>query len=68
MWAWLAVGNAVDPQTGESRPQPWAWLELRLCRDVYHCTPSELAEQDWLTIATHIELMNIEAEVRQMRG
>lgn len=42
------------------------YLELVLCRDVYHCTPSELAAEDWRTIEAHLEVMAAEAQVRDM--
>jgi len=39
-------------------------MELLLCRDVYHCTPSELAEQDWYVVNKHIRLLSVEAEIK----
>ena len=42
---------------------PWAWTELILCRDVYHCRPSELEEEDWATVATHLALLEAKAEM-----
>lgn len=38
-----------------------------LMRDVFHCTPSELAEQDAEEIATVLELLEAEATVARMR-
>ena len=64
---WLGVGNAIDPHTGESQPQPWEYIQLRLCQDVYHCTPSQLDEQDWQTIETHLLILNLEEQLRQAR-
>jgi hypothetical protein len=64
---WLGVGNAIDPQTGESRPQPWEYVQLRLCRDIYHCTPSELDGQDWATVEAHLQIINTEEEIRRMK-
>lgn len=60
------VGNLVDPETGLSRELPWAYTELRLCRDVYHCTPSELDRQDADRIQMHIAIMNLEAEAEAL--
>lgn len=37
-------------------------LELKLCRDVYHCTPAELRAQDVPTILAHLTCLNGEAE------
>lgn len=45
-------------------PPPNEWLYLQLCRDVYHCTPSQLDREDWDTIATHIALLEAEGEVQ----
>ena len=44
---------------------PWPYVELRLCRDVYHCTPSQLDEEDWDTVKTHLALMGAEDDVRK---
>ncbi len=63
----LSVGNAVDPQTGESRPVPWAWNELQLCR-MYGCTPSQLAKEDWETVQTHMRFLQVEEEVREFKN
>lgn len=42
-------------------------MELVLCRDVYHCTPSELDAQDWERVATHLICLDVEAKVRKQR-
>jgi hypothetical protein len=47
---------------------PWEWLELTLCRDVYHCRPSELAEEDWATVSLHLKLLEAKAEVDGAKG
>jgi hypothetical protein len=47
-------------------PQPSEFLELRLCRDVYHCTPVELARIPLPIILAHITCLNVETEVRAM--
>lgn len=38
-----------------------------LMRDVFHCTPAELAEQDAEDIATVLELLDAEATVARLR-
>ena len=43
---------------------PWEYTEMRLCRDVYHCLPSELDEESWERIATHLAIMDAEAEAQ----
>lgn len=48
-----------------SAAEPWEYVELLLCRDVYHCTPSELAEQDWETVRVHLRLLSVEGKVQQ---
>jgi hypothetical protein len=40
-------------------------VELVLCRDVYHCTPSELDEQDWGRVAAHLICLDVEAKLRK---
>lgn len=47
-----------------SAPAPWQYIELILCRDIYHCTPVELGKVPYDTITAHLEMMEIEAEVR----
>lgn len=44
---------------------PWEYVELVLCRDIYHCTPSELDQQDLERIMLHIDMMKLEEEIRQ---
>lgn len=41
------------------------YVLLQLCRDVYHCTPLELDEQDWGTISVHLALLTAESKVRE---
>jgi hypothetical protein len=43
-------------------PQPPELLELRLCRDVYHCTPVQLAEVPLPTILAHLTCLHAEHE------
>lgn len=48
------------------QPPPPEYLELLLCRDVYHCTPVELATIPLQTILTHLACLDAEAQVREM--
>lgn len=43
---------------------PQEYIELRLCRDVYHCLPSELDEEDWAVIRVHLALMEAERRAK----
>jgi hypothetical protein len=45
---------------------PLEYLELILCRDVYHCPPSQLP--DWKTISIHLQMMEIESQIREQRN
>lgn len=36
-----------------------------LCRDVYHCAPGVLDEQDWERVETHLICLDVEAKVRK---
>jgi len=47
---------------------PWEYVELLLCRDVYHCLPSQLQDEDWVDIQNTITMINTEAEVRKLKG
>jgi hypothetical protein len=42
-------------------------VELHLCRDIYHCTPVELAQVPAGTINRHLVIMQAEAQVRKLR-
>lgn len=44
------------------------YTELVLCRDVYHCTPTELDAQDWARVQQHLICLEIEARVRKQAG
>jgi hypothetical protein len=47
---------------------PWEWVELQLCRDVYHCLPSELAEEDATTVLLHLSLLDAEARAMKFKS
>jgi hypothetical protein len=53
----LADGNA-----------PWEYIELILCRDVYHCTPMELADVPLNKIINHLTCIGVENKVASMRA
>jgi hypothetical protein len=42
-------------------------VDLVLCRDVYHCPPSVLDEQDAGTVMLHWQLHSAELEIRHRR-
>ncbi len=44
---------------------PWEYTELLLCRDVYHCLPSELDQEDWGRIQLHMAMMQAEVEAKK---
>lgn len=41
---------------------PWEYIAYRLCRDVFHCLPSELDDEPWENIVRALAF--IEAEVK----
>lgn len=49
--------------TGE--PAPWEYIELVLCRDVWHCPPSVLREQQMDDVLDALAVLNAEARARQ---
>lgn len=44
---------------------PWEYVELVLCRDVYHCRPSELDVEDWDRVQGHLRVIGAEAKIRR---
>jgi len=42
-------------------------VDLILMRDVFHCTPAELGEQDYETVMTVLVCLEAEATVRKSR-
>ena len=42
---------------------PWEYIEYILCSKVYHCTPSQLREEDADTIMLHLSFYNIRREL-----
>jgi hypothetical protein len=49
-------------------PVPADLSELTLCRDVYHCTPVELAKVPYETIQRHWAVMEAENQVRNLKA
>jgi hypothetical protein len=47
---------------------PWAYVELVLCRDVYHCTPSALRREKAREVILHLTCMQIETKVQEAKG
>jgi hypothetical protein len=43
-------------------PAPPEYIELILCRDMYHCTPNELADVPLEKVIAHLICRNIETE------
>jgi len=39
-----------------------------LCRDVYHCLPSELEQEDWATVQEHVAMLDGEASGKAARN
>lgn len=52
--------------TGHGQPPP-EYLELVLCRDVYHCAPDVLRRQSLTTILRHLACAEAEAKVNKAR-
>jgi hypothetical protein len=48
-------------------PQPPELTELILCRDVYHCLPSQLDAEDYERVLKHMICAEIESQTRQRR-
>jgi hypothetical protein len=44
---------------------PPEFVRLRLCRDVYHCTPTELFEQPWHIVQEDLVMLDVEAQAAE---
>lgn len=44
------------------------YVRLVMCRDVYHCTPTELEAVPWRIIQEDLIMMNVERTVRERRA
>jgi len=54
---------AVADHIWTKRPPPWEYIEMILCRDVYHCRPSELRQEAYEDIILHLACLGMEREV-----
>ena len=52
--------------TGHGQP-PNEYLELVLCRDIYHCAPDVLRRQNLGTVLRHLECAKIEATLSKAK-
>lgn len=46
---------------------PWEYTEMVLCRDIYHCVPSQLDREDYERIMRHLDMYNTEQDVKHKR-
>lgn len=46
---------------------PAEYLELVLCRDVYHCPPDVLDRQDYRRVAAHLACLEAEEIIRKRK-
>ena len=44
---------------------PFEYIKMLLCRDVYHCLPSELDNEAWCDIELHLALMKAETAAKK---
>lgn len=54
--------------TGGGKGAPPDYTDLILCRDVYHCTPSQLDAEDGSRVLMHLALLNAESKVKEARS
>lgn len=47
---------------------PDGWAEYILCKEVWHCTPLELNEQDAAKVDLHIAFWNAEQRLKQVNA
>lgn len=47
---------------------PLEYMELYLCREVYHCTPVELDKVPLPRILTHLTVLDIEAKMQKAKA
>lgn len=53
--------------TGGGEGAPEEYIDLILCRDIYHCTPEELDRQDYGTVLLHYEMHMAEKKVKHQK-
>ena len=47
---------------------PIEYLELILCRDVFHCTPSQLRAEDYRDVMAALQCLEVEARVNNKKA
>lgn len=47
---------------------PVDYVDMILCRDVYHCPPDALDRQDTARVRRHLTCLEVESKVRGARG
>lgn len=52
---------------GSSKYGPPEYADYLLVKELYHCTPSELDEQDSFITDLHIEFMGLEAKEQKLQ-
>lgn len=50
------------------QPLPPEYLNLILCRDVYHCRPSELRQERLTDVLPHLTCLHVENRVHSARS
>lgn len=60
---WLDGEADDDP----ANAVPVEYVTLVLCRDVYHCLPSQLRKEPLTPVLKHLTCIDIEAKVRSMK-
>lgn len=49
---------------GVAKPFPSEFVILYLCKDVYHCMPSQLDDEDGVRILQHLDMLNIQERAK----
>ena len=52
---------------GDTEQVPQSFTDYLLIKNLYHCTPLELDEQPYETVALHVGFMNAEARAGKKR-
>lgn len=55
--------QALHLGTGD---MPWAWVELQLCRYVYHCSRRELWEMDADEVMLDLQMLGVKVKVDEL--
>lgn len=67
VYAYIAVGNAIDPHTGQASPIPDEFLVYRLTQ-LYHCTPDDVRQLDYEEAMLHLRFRSMEREIAAQAG